>query len=30
VHFTHASGFLAKTTASDVGRLRELLGQAVA
>jgi Uncharacterised protein family (UPF0160) len=30
VHFTHASGFLAKTSAADVGRLRELLGQAVA
>jgi hypothetical protein len=30
VHFAHASGFLAKTSASDEGRLRELLGQAVA
>jgi hypothetical protein len=30
VHFTHASGFLAKTSAADAGRLRELLEQAVA
>jgi hypothetical protein len=30
VHFTHASGFLAKTSAAEVGRLRELLEQAVA
>lgn len=29
VHFVHASGFLAKTSSADVGRLRELLGKAV-
>jgi hypothetical protein len=28
VHFAHARGFVAKTTASDPARLRELLGQA--
>lgn len=30
VHFAHASGFLAKTSASEVKRLRELLEKAVA
>ncbi|MEX1049158.1 MAG: MYG1 family protein [Akkermansiaceae bacterium] len=28
VHFAHARGFVAKTTATDPSRLRELLGQA--
>jgi hypothetical protein len=28
VHFAHARGFVAKTSASDPARLRELLGQA--
>lgn len=29
VHFAHASGFLAKTTATDPGRLRELIQRAL-
>jgi len=29
VHFAHARGFVAKTTATDPGRLRQLLGKAV-
>jgi len=28
VHFAHARGFVAKTTTSDIGRLKELMTQA--
>jgi hypothetical protein len=29
VHFAHARGFVAKTTATEISRLKELIGKAV-